>query len=346
MHSLDMSMVRERSVSNFVERIERVRVAAEGVTAMAGSGLVVSGWLELRKGLHVYLAESGELAIFKQGVIVELVNRGKPSAETESLVGLGADLAPTESAPLAVNTTAYVSEIGDQRMVVFRPVAEKGEDEGAPGSAPGSGSICGAVVDIELLLTHWCGGGGSGGARGAGGRKGAAGGPRRTTVGICVPRALLNNIDSNPITRSQFGVGAGATTMQLGSWRVSIALTTASTGQLQHKTGPSVLALLEGCFAVVCERVPLSWCRVMFLLANLTPKQIQQINDYCPKLTSPFQKMDPRLKLGLPLLVPLGPVGVQEEGGVEAEKDCDDTLSSGTLLVDVHYLYQYQYYCK
>jgi len=159
MHSLDMSMVRERSVSNFVERIERVRVAAEGVTAMAGSGLVVSGWLELRKGLHVYLAESGELAIFKQGVIVELVNRGKPSAETESLVGLGADLAPTESAPLAVNTTAYVSEIGDQRMVVFRPVAEKGEDEGAPGSAPGSGSICGAVVDIELLLTHWCGGG-------------------------------------------------------------------------------------------------------------------------------------------------------------------------------------------
>ena len=127
---------------------------------------------------------------------------------------------------------------------------------------------------------------------------------------------------------------------------MSIALTTASTGQLQHKTGPSVLALLEGCFAVVCERVPLSWCRVMFLLANLTPKQIQQINDYCPKLTSPFQKMDPRLKLGLPLLVPLGPVGVQEEGGVEAEKDCDDTLSSGTLLVDVHYLYQYQYYCK
>jgi hypothetical protein len=58
MHSMGMSMVREKAVANFIERIARIDVKA-----------IPFGWLELRKGFHTYLTDKGDLMILRDGVL-------------------------------------------------------------------------------------------------------------------------------------------------------------------------------------------------------------------------------------------------------------------------------------
>eukprot|EP01032_Pedospumella_encystans_P013521 gene13521-15563_t len=57
MHSMNMSMVRDSAVGNFVERLQKP------------SARLLAGWLELRKGVHSFLTESGELVILREGVL-------------------------------------------------------------------------------------------------------------------------------------------------------------------------------------------------------------------------------------------------------------------------------------
>lgn len=57
MHSLGMGMIRDKAVSNFVERIQR------------SSGTLQSGWLELRKGFHTLLKSNGELIVIRDGCL-------------------------------------------------------------------------------------------------------------------------------------------------------------------------------------------------------------------------------------------------------------------------------------
>ena len=57
MHSMGMGMIRDKAVSNFVERIQR------------SSGTLQSGWLELRKGFHTLLKSNGELIVIRDGCL-------------------------------------------------------------------------------------------------------------------------------------------------------------------------------------------------------------------------------------------------------------------------------------
>eukprot|EP01035_Chromulina_nebulosa_P017251 gene17251-22780_t len=65
MHSMSMAMIREKAVTSFMERLQRL-VASEGT---GRRGLV--GWLELRKGFHTYMDSAGDLVIYKDGVLSE-----------------------------------------------------------------------------------------------------------------------------------------------------------------------------------------------------------------------------------------------------------------------------------
>jgi hypothetical protein len=58
MHSMGMGMIRDKAVSNFVERIQR-----------RSSGTLQSGWLELRKGFHTLLKSNGELIVIRDGCL-------------------------------------------------------------------------------------------------------------------------------------------------------------------------------------------------------------------------------------------------------------------------------------
>lgn len=57
MHSMGMGMIRDKAVSNFVERIQR------------SSGTLQSGWLELRKGFHTLLKSDGVLIVIRDGCL-------------------------------------------------------------------------------------------------------------------------------------------------------------------------------------------------------------------------------------------------------------------------------------
>ncbi len=65
MHSLGMSMVRDKSVVGFVERIQG-----------KGTNKKFSGWLELRKNFSVHLSESGDLTIFQDDVLLSKLANG------------------------------------------------------------------------------------------------------------------------------------------------------------------------------------------------------------------------------------------------------------------------------
>ena len=57
MHSMNMGMVRDKAVGNFVERLQRPTAA------------VLPGWLELRKGVHSLLTAQGDLVVLREGVL-------------------------------------------------------------------------------------------------------------------------------------------------------------------------------------------------------------------------------------------------------------------------------------
>ncbi len=60
MHSMGMSMVREKAVSNFVERLHRPTTT---------DSYILPGWLELRKGFHTFLTQEGDLLIIRDGIL-------------------------------------------------------------------------------------------------------------------------------------------------------------------------------------------------------------------------------------------------------------------------------------
>ena len=66
-HSMGMSMVREKSAANFMERLQRFRHPVDGV-GDAGFNAGLAGWLEMRKNFNCYLDSSGNLIIFHEYV--------------------------------------------------------------------------------------------------------------------------------------------------------------------------------------------------------------------------------------------------------------------------------------
>ena len=85
--------------------------------------------------------------------------------------------------------------------------------------------------------------------------------------------------------------------------------------------GNGINSLLEnGCFSYSYANVPLSWCSILYLYSNLPQSSapagsapslpihsVKYINKHCSRLIKPFHKLDNRIKLGLPLLLPLPP---------------------------------------
>lgn len=71
MHSMSMSLIRERAVANFLERLE--------MDSCYGS------WIELRKGYASYLDVNGDLMLFRDGVLVYTDDRVKASVTEESV---------------------------------------------------------------------------------------------------------------------------------------------------------------------------------------------------------------------------------------------------------------------
>ena len=111
LHSMGMSMVRESSITNFIDRIARFsRCSSSSTSSSSASGdklkiirgselgsgistndsitntnkpktkakqhLILAGWLELRKGFHTYIDQNARFTIFKTDVLVEMVNKG------------------------------------------------------------------------------------------------------------------------------------------------------------------------------------------------------------------------------------------------------------------------------
>jgi tRNA(Ile)-lysidine synthetase-like protein len=84
MHSMGMSLIRDKAVGNFTERIQRQAsqkklphmqgkktkgVDSEADSANDNPHRLQYGWLELRKGFHTFLTIEGDLVIFQDGVL-------------------------------------------------------------------------------------------------------------------------------------------------------------------------------------------------------------------------------------------------------------------------------------
>lgn len=83
MHSMGMSLIRDKAVGNFTERIQR-QAATKKMPHLQGKKAskagdaggeddnphrLQHGWLELRKGFHTFLTPQGDLVIFQDGVL-------------------------------------------------------------------------------------------------------------------------------------------------------------------------------------------------------------------------------------------------------------------------------------
>lgn len=73
MHSMSMSMIRDKAVGNFVERLQRVTLQQlqkqQKSSATTAPQLLPAGWLELRKGYHTYLNEANDLIVLRDGTL-------------------------------------------------------------------------------------------------------------------------------------------------------------------------------------------------------------------------------------------------------------------------------------
>jgi tRNA(Ile)-lysidine synthetase-like protein len=69
MHSMSMSMVREKSVQNFIERLQRL-VQTKNIENTGNSG-----WIELRKLFYSYIDEKGTLIVFKENVFAPITEK-------------------------------------------------------------------------------------------------------------------------------------------------------------------------------------------------------------------------------------------------------------------------------
>lgn len=93
MHSMSMSMVREKAVLNFMERMHRPSDDRWG-------------WLELRKGFHTYLYENGDFCVISEGILsdraisgrIACPNRGQRNPKSQEKGGNnGSDVSSTTS---------------------------------------------------------------------------------------------------------------------------------------------------------------------------------------------------------------------------------------------------------
>lgn len=68
---MSMNMIREKAVLNFLKRIQLVTPSGDAVHGLL---MQVPGWLELRKGFYTYLTSSGDLIIYRDGVVIPAID--------------------------------------------------------------------------------------------------------------------------------------------------------------------------------------------------------------------------------------------------------------------------------
>jgi tRNA(Ile)-lysidine synthetase-like protein len=246
MHSMSMSMVREKSVGVFMERIQRKS------TDMAG-------WLELRKGFHTYLYENGDFCVIADGILGDIAKTGRilnPNRGSNSLKG-------------AVDENA-------------------------------SSSSCAAVVEDKSAMNCWSG---------------------------------LSDNEWNwktGLTVDLSGIRSEALSMKIGIWAVSISWVSDSSPSspnplnslfkrhLEAETTPAALKeslalssirdVFSGSFeylsAVPSHVNTLAIWSDFIVKANST---FPEISKFSPVPVHALSKSDPRIRLGIPFLVPITP---------------------------------------
>lgn len=70
MHSMSMSMVRDKAVHNFVERLQQQQHTGSGTCLVGGS-------LELRKGFHTVLYNNGDFVVLRDSVLGETATKNR-----------------------------------------------------------------------------------------------------------------------------------------------------------------------------------------------------------------------------------------------------------------------------
>jgi hypothetical protein len=95
MHSMSMSMIRDKAVANFVERLQRTTLAqfmksknpkSSNSQAKDSASLVPAGWLELRKGYHTYLNEKNDLIIIREGILFKNLVTYNPATTKNQMI--------------------------------------------------------------------------------------------------------------------------------------------------------------------------------------------------------------------------------------------------------------------
>jgi hypothetical protein len=118
MHSMSMSMIRDKAVANFVERLQRTTLAqfmksknpkSSNSPAKDSASLVPAGWLELRKGYHTYLNEKNDLIIIREGILFKNLVTYNP-ATTKNQMIQGKMKSNTAKSSSSVSSTVPVVE--------------------------------------------------------------------------------------------------------------------------------------------------------------------------------------------------------------------------------------------
>jgi hypothetical protein len=90
-----MSMIRDKAVANFVERLQRTTLAqfmksknpkSSNSPAKDFASLVPAGWLELRKGYHTYLNEKNDLIIIREGILFKNLVTYNPATTKNQMI--------------------------------------------------------------------------------------------------------------------------------------------------------------------------------------------------------------------------------------------------------------------
>jgi hypothetical protein len=158
MHSMSMNMIREKAVLNFLKRIQLVTPSSpstedeEGRDGGGGLGLglvmQVPGWLELRKGFYTFLAPSGELIIFRDGVVTPAIDERDEEGEQK-------DAKPME-APVAMAEVMAGLRIGPWKITA-QEMRSRGPAQETPTPEREEEDVCGEddvdeVIDFQSIL--------------------------------------------------------------------------------------------------------------------------------------------------------------------------------------------------
>ena len=93
--------------------------------------------------------------------------------------------------------------------------------------------------------------------------------------------------------------------IEVMNWKITVTfhsiLNSFSSGGIN---GNGIDSLLNGQFCYEFENVPLDLCKSLYFVSKLLPSHFKLISKHCSKLLAPFHKLDNKIRLGMPFLIP------------------------------------------